>query len=119
MSILKSIFTLTLLALAITVSANDDPGKIRLKSKIVEDNAIVVQVFNLQQLPTSVSITDLDGATTYYQKNIRKHNGYSLKLDLNELTDGRYVLEVKQGETIKKQIILIRGNFPQLSSIAG
>ncbi|MCB0629997.1 MAG: hypothetical protein R2824_10430 [Saprospiraceae bacterium] len=119
MSIFKSIFTLALLALTITLSANNDPGKLRIKSKVVEDNAIVIQVFNLQQMPTSVSISDLEGSNTYFQKNIRRHNGYSLKLDLAELTDGRYILEVKQGEVIKKQIILIRGNYPQLSSIAG
>lgn len=119
MSIFKSVFTLAFMALTITLSANDDPGKIQVKSKIAEDNAIVVQMFNLQQMPTNVSIIDLQGVTTYFQKNIRKHNGYSLKLDLEGLKDGRYVLEVKQGEVVKRQIILIRDNNPQLSSIAG
>lgn len=119
MNILKSVFTLALLALTLTLSANDDPGKIRLKSKVVEDNAIVVQMFNLQKVATNVSLSDLNGTKTYFQKTINKHNGYSLKLNVEDLADGRYVLEVKQDGVSKKQVILIRGNNPQLSSIAG
>lgn len=120
MKIFKSLLFLALMSLALSVSANNNPdGKLRVKSQVVDNHAIVIQLINLQQVATSVTIKDLDGDTTYFQETVRKHNGYLRKINLENLANGRYLVQVKQGGVSKQQVVLVRGNSLQLSSVKG
>lgn len=120
MKIFKSFFVLALMALTFTASADNEPdGQLLIKSKVVEQNVLVVQLVNLQQEATRVSIQSLDGDTTFFQENIRKHNGYIRKINLENLKDGRYLIEVTQDDIAKKQVILIRDGQLRLSAVKG
>lgn len=119
MKIFKSLLLVALMVASFTLSANNDPEKLQVKSKVVENQSIVVQLFNLQQELTTMSIISMDGKTTYCKKFVKDHNGYSWKIDLEEMPEGRYVLEVQQGDTVKKQVMLIRSDNVQLSSVKG
>ncbi|PHN03254.1 T9SS type A sorting domain-containing protein [Flavilitoribacter nigricans] len=120
MKIFKSFFVLALMAMTLNASASNEPtGELRLKSHVVESNVVVLQLYNLQQEKTKVSILSLDGETAYFTDYIRNHNGYIRKINLEELTDGRYMIQVEQNEQSKTQVILVRDSKVQLSSVKG
>lgn len=119
MKIFKSFFVLALMALTLNVSAaNDVPnGEMRLKSKVVEQNVLVVQLYNLQQAKTKIKIQSLDGKTTFFSDFVNNHNGYIRKINLENLTDGRYKIQVEQNDQSRTQVVLVRGSKVQLSSV--
>lgn len=120
MKTFKSFFILALMAWSLNASATNNPtGDLRLKSHVVENNVVVVQLYNLQQEATKVSIQSLDGKTTFFRENIRNHNGYIRKINLEELADGRYVIKVNQNDESRTQVVLIRDHKVQLSSVKG
>lgn len=120
MKIFKSFFVLALMALTLNASASNEPtGDLRLKSHVVENHVIVLQLYNLQQAKTKVSIKSLDGETTFFSDLIRNHNGYIQKINLEKLANGRYMLQVEQNQQTKTQVILVRNNKVQLSSVQG
>ena len=61
---------------------------------------------NLQLEKTTITLTDLDAEETYLTETVRKHNGYSFSINLEELPEGRYCLSVKKGDTLRRQILL-------------
>lgn len=61
---------------------------------------------NLEQEATKISLTDLDKDEVYFSEVIRKHNGYSMNLQLDKLPEGRYLLSVKKGEALRRQVLL-------------
>lgn len=63
-------------------------------------------VANLEQTTTTVTLTCLDNGDKHFTDIIRKHNGYSYNLHLDELPEGRYCLAVKKGKTLRQQILL-------------
>ena len=69
-----------------------------------DDNTVVLYMANLQQETTAVELTDLEG-NTYFTRYIKNHNGYSLKVDLEAVPQGRYILHVTQKDTQKTQVI--------------
>lgn len=119
MKIFKSLFLIALLATSISLHAENDKPEPRftVKSEIENNNDMVYQLTNLQQVTTTVQITSIDGKTTFYKTNIRKHNGFSEKINMGELSDGRYIFQVEQGAFTKKQIILIRDSKASVSGI--
>lgn len=120
MKIFKSFFVLALMALTLNASASNDPiGELQLKSYVQEDNVVILQLYNLQKVNTKVSIQSLDGKTTFFSDHIRKHNGYIRKINLEDLADGRYKIEVEQDEKSMTQVVLVRDNKVQLSSVKG
>lgn len=119
MKIIKSFFLFALMTVSFTLSASNNPDELHVKSKVVDNNAIVVQLINLQQAATSVTIESLDGETIYFKELVRHHNGYIRKINLDNLSEGRYVLQVNQGDVSKKQVVLVRDGKVQLSSVKG
>ena len=76
MKIFKSFFVVALMAMTLTASASNEPtGDLTLKSKVVENHVVVVQLYNLQQESTKISIQSLDGKTTFFSDLVNKHNG--------------------------------------------
>lgn len=65
-----------------------------------------VLIANLEQEKTTVSFTSLDTGLFYFKDRIRKHNGYTYNLNFDRLEFGRYLLTVKKGNTVRKQVIL-------------
>lgn len=65
-----------------------------------------VLIANLEQEKTSISLVNLDNGLEIFTDRIRKHNGYSYNLNFDQLEFGRYLLKVKKGRTVRKQVIL-------------
>lgn len=120
MRIFKSFFLIALLAISFSLHAdNENPTpKFNVTSQITDNNAMVYQLYNLMQAVTTVRITSVDGKTTFFETRIKKHNGYRQKIHMDQLANGRYIFEVEQGTSTKKQVILIRDQKAVLSNIS-
>ena len=93
------------------------PGdNIIMKTEAVDANTIKVLLANLERERTSLTIESLTGKT-YYSDNIVKHRGYLLKLDVEDLPNGRYLLKVKQKDEMISQIIVVRDNTILISKV--
>ncbi len=68
------------------------------------ENLLVLRMANLQQVGTSVSLHDLDG-NVYFREYIKDHNGYSMKVDISAVPEGRYIMRVQQKGVNKTQVI--------------
>lgn len=68
------------------------------------EDLLVLRMANLQQVGTSVSLHDLDG-NLYFREYIKDHNGYSLKVNVAAMPEGRYIMRVQQKEVNKTQVI--------------
>lgn len=103
----KSLSILTL-AVAIfwctTLGATPTPNKLLMKTHTVDNTHLVLQLVNLQQLKTVVSLSDFAG-TTYSRQTITDHNGYKVSMDLEQLPEGRYILLVSQNGQQMKQVV--------------
>lgn len=120
MKILKSFFLIALMALSFSLHADNEKPEARfnVQTEVVDQSNIIYTVYNLQQMITTVRITSIDGENTFYKNVIKKHNGYSEMMRMGQLTDGRYLFEITQGETTKKQVILIRNKQVALSAMS-
>lgn len=120
MKIFKSFFLIALMAISFSLHANDEKpaSKFKLATEVVNHHAIVYQLSNLQQMNTRVRITSIDRTTTYFQKQVKKHNGFREKINMEQLADGRYIFEVNQDNATKCQIILIRDGKLAVSNIS-
>ncbi|CAH1002396.1 hypothetical protein LEM8419_03291 [Neolewinella maritima] len=104
---MKSFFFLALLctsvpALAHTEVTDTDALVARTQVDAFELN---VQLINLQGQRAVITLQQLDG-TTGYQTRVKEHNGYTLTLQLDEVPAGRYLLTVKQGKTVRRQVVV-------------
>ncbi|MEM6772261.1 MAG: hypothetical protein AAF597_16925 [Bacteroidota bacterium] len=81
----------------------DEPMIVRSQMGIM---GLEVILANLQQTSTRITLTSLDTEKEYFSDVVRKHNGYSWNLKLDELPKGRYLLSVKKGDTLRRQVIL-------------
>ena len=121
---MKSFKLFLTLALAATFSftafaanGNDNPGmKVRTHLSEQSDMSLVVQLFNLQQQTTKIRLASLDGET-YLRDRCANHNGYLRLLNLSELPDGRYRLDIMQEDEQATQIILVDDGRILLSDI--
>ncbi|MFT5998381.1 MAG: hypothetical protein ACI81P_000834 [Neolewinella sp.] len=71
------------------------------------EGGLEVIIANLQQETATITLTSLTTDRELFNDRIRKHNGYSYSLNLDELHHGRYILAVKKGKTTRKQVILV------------
>ena len=69
-----------------------------------DNDLLVLRMANLQQEGTSVSLHDLDG-NLYFREYIKDHNGYSMKVDITAVPEGRYIMRVQQKGVNKSQVI--------------
>ena len=73
---------------------------------LVDEHRLEITLANLEQQLTVVRLTDLDQSTEYFSNRIKNHNGYGVCLSLTDIPEGRYVLSVEKGDTVRKQVIL-------------
>jgi len=118
----KSLFMMLLLGLtfSISLSATTNPdGSMIARTKVVKEKTINLQLLNLKQQETQVTLTDLYENEKFYGTVIRKHNGFVKQLNLKKLKDGNYLIKVKSGDETLQQVVRIRGNdimFSRFSS---
>ena len=103
----KSIFLSLVLSLAIAATGfantDPDPTTIIAKTKLVKEKTIELRLANLMKDFTEVSITDLRGQTTYYTTDIENHNGYATAFNIEDLENGKYIIQVKRaGKTLRQ-----------------
>lgn len=89
-----------------------------MKVSQVDENILLLHVANLEQESTTVALQDLAG-NTYFTQHIKNHNGYAMKVNIESIPEGRYVLSIQQKDERKTQIIY-KGKdqilFSQISS---
>lgn len=120
MKILKLVFsTMVLVSLTFLAQANTTPvaGKVIVKAE-TEGKTLTLQLANLQQLSTKVTITSLDGDTSYHANWIEDHNGYTQSIDLENLPEGRYKLTVKNDGESYVKVVKVESDRLLLSQVA-
>jgi len=117
----KYLFLALLLCLSATtfLSANavldgTDPMIVRTEAT---NQSVQVLLANLEGVTTNVMIRSLDSGDVMFRDQVKNHNGFSFDFDLEELKQGRYILAVEKGETVKQQVILTNDNGIFLSQI--
>lgn len=90
---------------------------ILVKTKMIAAEKLHVRLANLQQEMTTVRLETLQGEMLYSQ-NVRKHNGYTIALDIADLPNGRYLLRVSQVDTEVQQVIVKDEYGIKLSNIS-
>jgi hypothetical protein len=73
------------------------PAKMLVKVHQLESGVIMLHLANLQQVNTTITLHDLEGAS-YFRQQVSDHNGYSLKMSLSEVPDGRYIMRIRQAD---------------------
>ncbi len=67
---------------------------------------IDLTIANLEKEVTVVKLTSLSTDETLFRQRITNHNGYSVSLCLKEVPEGRYVISVEKGDTLRRQVVL-------------
>lgn len=88
---------------AASIPFPDEPMIVRSQVGVM---GLEVIIANLEQAITRVSLTNLDTDVQHFSDVVRKHNGYSWNLNLDKLPEGRYLLAVKKGDTVRQQVLL-------------
>ena len=105
-----STLALVLFAASPTFANPANPNEPLIVRSQVAEGGLEIVLANLEQQNTILSLTSLDRKKKVFTDLIRKHNGYSYKLALDKLKNGRYLLAVKKGDVIRQQVILISDN---------
>jgi hypothetical protein len=96
------------------------PAKMLVKVQQPESGVIMLHLANLQQINTTITLHDLEG-TSYFRQQVNKHNGYSLKMSLSEVPDGRYIMRIHQANGQEVSQIIYKSEdqllLSQLTSI--
>lgn len=87
-------------ASTLTVAAADP----LLVSTYPKQHQLTLRLANLQQQRTTITLEEMNG-TAVCRRSVRDHNGFAVTFDMEALDNGRYVLVVKKGDTVRKQVI--------------
>lgn len=101
-------FLVTATALASPAAPATAGEPLIVRSHLAE-GGLELMIANLEQETAVITLTSLTTNRVLFNDRIRKHNGYSYNINLDELHYGRYVLAVKKGDTVRKQVILVNG----------
>ncbi len=71
----------------------------------VADTHLSLRLANLEQDRTLVKLYDLDTKKTIFRQVVKDHNGFSINLSLEQLPEGRYVISVEKGDTLRRQVL--------------
>ncbi len=82
-------------------------GNVLLKTTALNPTDLRITLANLELQNTEVVLKSLDGTRTFFREIIRKHNGYSILVDLEGLGDGKFLLEIEQDDEALHQVIVI------------
>ncbi len=116
-----SLVTSLLLIFTLQLSANNSaplPGKFKVRTMIKDHSTLMLTIVNLQQEKAVVSLRNLSNRDLVYREVIKDHNGYRMALHLHQLPAGRYVLEIKKGDSITHQVVRVSRNLVLLSQMS-
>lgn len=111
-NLILTAFTFMFLATATALAAPTTPataGEPLIVRSHLAEGGLELMIANLEQETTVVTLTSLTTNRVLFNDRIRKHNGYSYNINLDELHYGRYVLAVKKGDAVRQQVILVNG----------
>lgn len=103
-SIILSICCTCFAATLFAAPQANDPLIVRTTSNT---ESVQLLLANLEGVTTNIELTSLDTKAVLLDEQIRKHNGFSYDLQLDELAQGRYLLKVTKGDEVRQQVILI------------
>ncbi|MEM8584113.1 MAG: hypothetical protein AAGF87_07590 [Bacteroidota bacterium] len=95
--------------------STEDPMQVTTE---VDGMDLNLRLINLEQEDTFVNLSTIDGNEVFFTERITKHNGYAMALQLHELPDGKYLLTIKKGDTVKNQVVVIEYGDILLSNIS-
>ena len=115
-----------LLALLVTASLSiqahapivDSESKLVLRTEVVDAHILKVQLVNLLKKKTKVIIEDMDSGFYHFNNVVNKRNGFSKKIDLAKLPQGRYLLKVEAPDRTFKQVIYVNEQGILLSKVS-
>ena len=85
---------------------------------VTVNNQIRVAVQKTADVPVVILLRSKDNEVLFRQNISRKEVRYAVKLDVNELTDGQYEIEVKSSEgSIRKQINVSTAPAQQMTRV--
>ncbi len=114
--LLPGLLSLALLLPLSSFAATPGNPHLRMETKAVAGMVVRVQLVNMQQQAAQITLQELDGSVLY-EHTIRKHNGFNLDLNVAKLPEGRYILTVKQDDTVRTQVIAIDNGEIMFSQI--
>ncbi|MCB0608277.1 MAG: hypothetical protein KDD12_11210 [Lewinella sp.] len=97
------------------LAGGTNPTELIARTTVMSEKTMKIQLINLEKVATTLSINSLDGKKTYYEKNIKKHNGFATKFNFGDLEPGKYLLKVEQPDESLTQVILIDENGIRVS----
>lgn len=98
-----------------SVAANtDEPSPLHLKCRVMTEQKVRVQLFNLEQKPTHIAITDY-GGEVIYKDYVRQHNGYARAYNFKGIPDGKYILTADQDGAKVSTVIRLKGRTVMVS----
>ena len=90
------------LSTAVTVTKAADP---LLTNSRTERHHLTVRLANLQAQRATIVLETMDGSQLISQRSVRGRNGYAITFDMEALDNGRYVVSVKKGDTVRRQVV--------------
>jgi hypothetical protein len=103
---MRAILFICLLGTCVPALASAAAAEPLITRSTVEDNRISLMLANLEQQRVHVTLTDLRNDRELLHRHVSKHNGYRTQLNLDQLDNGRYVITVEKGKTVRRQVIL-------------
>lgn len=100
-------FTLSTLPTLGADAPADEIEKVLVRTNVVDDYALQLRLANLQQEVTRVEIKHMTRKIAYFTDVIRNHNGYAAQIDLSDLPQGRYLLEISQQNESRKVVLRV------------
>ncbi len=110
----------SILLSATTLANPTTPGNLSFDASayVTVDNQIRVAVQKTTDISVVVLLRNKDNQILFRQNINKKDLKYAVKLDVNELTDGQYELEVKSSEgSIHKQLNLSTAPMQKVSRL--
>jgi hypothetical protein len=102
---MKALLFICLLGTCVPALASA-PAEPLITRSSVDGDGISVMLANLEQQRVHLTLTDLDNDRELMHRHVRKHNGFRAQFNLSELEEGRYLITVKKGDTVRRQVIL-------------
>lgn len=100
---MKNVFKWSTLVVALSLlcsysyanTSPTEPGKMLVNVHQPESGVLMLQLANLQQINTTITLHNLEG-DSYFRQQVNKHNGYLLKIGLSGIPNGRYIMRIRQ-----------------------
>jgi hypothetical protein len=113
----RMLLTLALAMPLLIAQAKDKVIELVLLKTKVESKSLVVCLANLQKERSVLRLKSLRNNEVLYNRTITDHNGYSTRLNLEDLPQGRYVLELEQKSGNVNQVVVVDQEGIQVSQI--